>query len=220
MCVCARVCVGGGEVKGRDDDAATSHAHPVRPPALRPHPHQFEAHPLYPTVLVAWVHGHEAARAMHTRSDDEVMTDCAELLKRFCGAELLAGLEGGAGLPRPRRVVRSGWLADPWVRGSYSFVAVGGDPTLIDEVARPLEAAGCRADAAEGGGGAVGGAVATPIPIPRVCFAGEHTHRLFYSTMHAAYLTGEREGRRVASAIKRHVYMHAHARSTCARLPT
>ena len=95
-------------------------------------------------------------------------SSCSEEVKSTCVEALSFFL--GTCVPTPKRVFRSKWRSSQCFRGSYSFVQVGSSGEDIDAIAAPL---------AFGSGGGL-------------LFAGEHTHRYCYSTMHAAHLTGVR----------------------------
>jgi monoamine oxidase len=70
-------------------------------------------------MLTAWSGGPLADR-LARQSDDEIL------------AEGISAISRGLGMPRgeiERRLQASqvaNWLADPWARGAYSYVAVGG----------------------------------------------------------------------------------------------
>ena len=66
-------------------------------------------------------------------------------------------------VPQPRESVVTRWRADPWARGSYSFVAVGSSGSDYDLLAAPV------APAAPPGQPTAG----APSPQPRVFFAGK-----------------------------------------------
>lgn len=70
------------------------------------------------------------------------------------------------------------WRADPWARGSYSFVAAGSSGNDYDLMATPVS---------HTSGG-----------LPRLFFAGEHTIRNYPATVHGALLSGLREAGRIA----------------------
>lgn len=75
---------------------------------------------------------------------------------------------------RVKKLMRSNWARNDYVLGSYSFPKVG-----------------CAAAAI--------GSLASPVPSalqPTLCFAGEATHPEFYSTMHGAVESGQREAER------------------------
>lgn len=63
------------------------------------------------------------------------------------------------------------WASDRWAGGSYSFIRAGSSSADRDALAEPVG--------------------------QRLYFAGEATHRDHASTVHGAYLSGQREGRRV-----------------------
>lgn len=100
------------------------------------------------------------ARSLETRSDDDVRRALVAVLERIAGERLPAA--------RGLRVAR--WGSDPFARGSYSYVPVGGDPAAYDAMAEPVGA---------------------------LRFAGEATNRTYPATVHGAYLSGLREARRI-----------------------
>ena len=72
----------------------------------------------------------------------------------------------------------SRWRADPYARGSYSYVAAGSSGNDYDLLASPIaHQAGAPA---------------------RLFFAGEHTVRNYPATVHGALLSGFREAGRIA----------------------
>ena len=48
-----------------------------------------------------------------------------------------SGTEGRR-VPEPLAMIRTSWSADPWARGSYSFLPVGADPALRADLAQPI----------------------------------------------------------------------------------
>lgn len=72
----------------------------------------------------------------------------------------------GASLPTPARVQRTAWGRDPFARGSYSSVGVGGSRRDCEELAKPVSDA--------------------------LLLAGEHTHGEHQGTVHGALLSGRR----------------------------
>lgn len=80
----------------------------------------------------------------------------------------------GPETPRPKAMRRSSWGTDPFTRGAYSFPSVTTDMTHFDTLAAPHG---------------------------RVHFAGEHTSRDFFGTVHGAYLSGLRAADEVADAL-------------------
>ncbi|XP_025985884.1 lysine-specific histone demethylase 1A [Solenopsis invicta] len=127
-------------------------------------------------VLLALVAG-EAACVMENVSDDVIVGRCIAVLK---------GIFGNQVVPQPRESVVTRWRADPWARGSYSFVAVGSSGSDYDLLAAPVSPPHL---------------LNQPAPQPRVFFAGEHTIRNYPATVHGAFLSGLREGGRIADQL-------------------
>ncbi|XP_048361084.1 peroxisomal N(1)-acetyl-spermine/spermidine oxidase [Sphaerodactylus townsendi] len=123
----------------------------------------------YGHVLCGFIAGEEA-EFMETLTDAEVLTALTQMLQRITGNPQLAP---------PKKMLRSRWHSEPLTRGSYSYVAVGSSGDDIDVLARPLPEE-----------------ASDPTP-PQVLFAGEATHRTFYSTTHGALLSGWREADRL-----------------------
>ncbi|XP_036625407.1 peroxisomal N(1)-acetyl-spermine/spermidine oxidase [Trichosurus vulpecula] len=121
-------------------------------------------------VLCGFIAGLES-EFMETLSDEEVISSLTEVLRRITGNPQLS---------RPRSMLRSRWHSAPYTRGSYSYVAVGSSGDDIDTLAQPLPA--------DSSG-----------PQFQILFAGEATHRTYYSTTHGALLSGWREADRLIS---------------------
>ncbi|NXG66834.1 PAOX oxidase, partial [Hemiprocne comata] len=120
-------------------------------------------------VLCGFIAGKES-EYMETLSNAEVLSTMTRLLRT---------LTGNPDLAAPRSVLRSHWHSAPYTRGSYSYVAVGSSGDDIDVLAQPLPE-----DPED------------PRPL-QLLFAGEATHRTFYSTTHGALLSGWREAERL-----------------------
>jgi monoamine oxidase len=105
----------------------------------------------------------------------------------FAGQPLLVGLRGGAAAwsreslsdedavaevvaaldaPEPTGALVTRWAADPYARGSYSFLAAGSSPDDMHTLGEPVD--------------------------ERLIFAGEATNPEFFGTVHGAYLSGLR----------------------------
>uniref|UniRef100_A0A3Q3WLC8 Lysine-specific histone demethylase n=1 Tax=Mola mola TaxID=94237 RepID=A0A3Q3WLC8_MOLML len=125
-------------------------------------------------ILLALMAG-EAAGIMENISDDVIVGRCLAILK---------GIFGGSAVPQPKETVVTRWRADPWARGSYSYVAAGSSGNDYDLMAQPITP-----------GPAIPGASQ---PVPRLFFAGEHTIRNYPATVHGALLSGLREAGRIA----------------------
>ncbi|KAM6067358.1 peroxisomal N(1)-acetyl-spermine/spermidine oxidase isoform 2-T2 [Chlamydotis macqueenii] len=120
-------------------------------------------------VLCGFIAGKEA-EYMEMLSDAKVLTTMTHLLRT---------LMGNPCLPAPRSILRSRWHSAPYTQGSYSYVAVGSSGDDIDALAQPLPED-----------------LEDPQPL-QLLFAGEATHRTFYSTTHGALLSGWREAERL-----------------------
>ncbi|KAM9070675.1 peroxisomal N(1)-acetyl-spermine/spermidine oxidase isoform X1 [Sarcophilus harrisii] len=121
-------------------------------------------------VLCGFIAGLES-EFMETLSDEEVLSSLTQVLRR---------VTGNPQLPGPRSVLRSRWHSAPYTRGSYSYVAVGSSGEDIDTLAQPLP-------------------TDSSSPQLQILFAGEATHRTYYSTTHGALLSGWREADRLIS---------------------
>jgi len=105
-------------------------------------------------VLVG-LRGGSAARRGETLTDQQNLDELGTALH--------------APAPRGRLITR--WAADPYARGSYSFLAVGSSPADQKALAEPAS--------------------------DRVLFAGEATQPEHFATVHGAYLSGVREAQRI-----------------------
>lgn len=114
-------------------------------------------------ILVALASGTPAAE-IESSAPDRVVASVLSRLRRVFGRDHV---------PDPLETSVTAWRADPFARGSYSFVAVGSSPADYDVVAAPL-APSNRSK-------------------PRVFFAGEATTRMFPASVHGAYFSGLRE---------------------------
>ncbi|XP_010877932.1 lysine-specific histone demethylase 1A isoform X4 [Esox lucius] len=133
-------------------------------------------------ILLALMAG-EAAGIMENISDDVIVGRCLAILK---------GIFGSSAVPQPKETVVTRWRADPWARGSYSYVAAGSSGNDYDLMAQPITP-----------GPAIPGASQ---PVPRLFFAGEHTIRNYPATVHGALLSGLREAGRIADQFLGAIY--------------
>lgn len=136
----------------------------------------------YGHMLSGWICGEEAL-LMEGQDDEAVAETCTELLRRFTG---------NPDIPKPRRILRSSWGSNPYIRGSYSFTRVGSSGGDFEKLAAPLPWADT-----------------TKAPPLQVLFAGEATHRKYYSTTHGALLSGQREANRLVE-----MYRDLHSANT------
>lgn len=80
-------------------------------------------------VLLALVAG-QSAHIMENVSDDVIVGRCIAVLK---------GIFGDKAVPQPKETVVTRWRADPWARGSYSYVKIGSSGTDYDLLASPVK---------------------------------------------------------------------------------
>lgn len=113
------------------------------------------------TILLGWISG-KAAIHMEDLSEKEISQVCTDILRSFLSDPFI---------PKPKKCVCSNWHSQPYIKGSYTAIAVGASQTDIRILAEPLTK------------------LNDPLNI-KVAFAGEHTHSSFYSTVHGAYLSG------------------------------
>ncbi|XP_069741410.1 peroxisomal N(1)-acetyl-spermine/spermidine oxidase [Narcine bancroftii] len=120
-------------------------------------------------VLLTVLAGKEAI-FMEQLSDSEVKDCLMQLIHQFTGNPLI---------PPPKNILRSKWHSDYFTKGSYSYTEVGSSGDDIDIIAHPLPPKSSKLQ-----------------PL-QVLFAGEATHRTFYSTTHGALESGWREADRL-----------------------
>jgi polyamine oxidase len=107
------------------------------------------------TPLLVALRGGEAARSREALSDHDAV------------GEVLAAMDA----PEPTGALVTRWAADPYARGSYSFLAIGSSPADLRALAEPVG--------------------------ERLLFAGEATHEEYFATVHGAYMSGVREANRI-----------------------
>ena len=105
-------------------------------------------------VLVG-IRGGAWARSRESLSDEDAVAEVVEAMAA----------------PEPTGAVVTRWAADPYARGSYSFIAVGSSPADQRALAEPVG--------------------------DHLLFAGEATHAEFFATVHGAYMSGIREADRI-----------------------
>ncbi|NOX61813.1 MAG: NAD(P)-binding protein [Chloroflexi bacterium] len=77
----------------------------------------------------------------------------------------------GPGIPEPEAIMSTRWASDPYSLGAYSFAAVAAGESDYEALAEPVD--------------------------ERLFFAGEATHVRYPATVHGAFLSGQREARRI-----------------------
>lgn len=105
--------------------------------------------------LLVGLRGGTAAWSRESLSDEEAV------------AQVITALDA----PAPTGALVTRWGADPYARGSYSFLAVGSSPNDMRALGEPVG--------------------------ERLMFAGEATNPEFFGTVHGAYLSGLRVAERI-----------------------
>ena len=118
-------------------------------------------------ALICISSGAFAVSAWRGHSTKGVINKALAVLKRTFGPQVTA---------MHRKSVVSDWGRNPYARGSYSYVAVGGSGRDYDELAWPVNG--------------------------RVFFAGEHTNGQHPATATGAFLSGLREAQRIDEAAR------------------
>ncbi|GMT04737.1 hypothetical protein PENTCL1PPCAC_26911 [Pristionchus entomophagus] len=123
-------------------------------------------------TLTLWLSG-SAVEYAGMKTDEELKIEITEHLRKSLNND---------SLEFPTRVMRHGWRNDPLILGSYSYLTPSsiqmGDANAI--LANPIHSHDGR---------------------PLVCFAGEATHSSFYQTTCGAFLSGEREAKKLVDNI-------------------
>uniref|UniRef100_H3A4P4 Amine oxidase domain-containing protein n=1 Tax=Latimeria chalumnae TaxID=7897 RepID=H3A4P4_LATCH len=104
----------------------------------------------------------------------------SHLILNICHGSVMELITGNQNIPKPRRILRSAWGSNPYIRGSYSYTRVGSSGADVETLAKPLPYTESSKTA----------------PM-QVMFAGEATHRKYYSTTHGALVSGETEASRL-----------------------
>jgi spermine oxidase len=135
-------------------------------------------HGSVPGVLYAWFAGPEVD-AVEAASDAEVVEAVSAVLAKYLGRK---------DVPRPRRLVRSSWRADPLIGGAYSYLSAESERLGVG----PRQLAEPVCVRREGG------------LVPRLVFAGEATSEKHFTTTHGAFWSGQREAQRLADFYAAH----------------
>ncbi|OQV21033.1 Spermine oxidase [Hypsibius exemplaris] len=124
-------------------------------------------------TLVVWLAGPKGPE-VDNMPDDQVMEDAWRLLCKFIGSDEV---------PKPVRLIRERWSANPFTRGTYSYYSLDSSRAgiVIGDLAEPVGYHSATTDEF----------------VPALLFAGEATHPQFFSTVHGAILSGWREADRL-----------------------
>ncbi|GLJ23970.1 hypothetical protein SUGI_0455660 [Cryptomeria japonica] len=130
-------------------------------------------------IVASWLAGKEAMQ-MESLSDQDVIRGMLNTLSAFGFNPAKDSDNAEDKMPVIDAVLRSKWATHPLFWGSYSYVPLGSSGEDIELLAEPL-----------------------PYPEDQnkkpfqILFAGEATDRNYYSTTHAAFLSGVREANRL-----------------------
>ncbi|KAF7281754.1 hypothetical protein GWI33_004312 [Rhynchophorus ferrugineus] len=125
----------------------------------------------HPNALMTWVGG-DAVEEAENLSTEDIGQQCTELLRKF-----LPNYK----VPSPTRVIRTRWLNNRFVRGSYCHTTPECDGTNygIRSLGAPLFVDG----------------------VPRIVLAGEAVHPAHFSTAHGAFESGQEQAHVLAQFI-------------------
>ena len=126
----------------------------------------------HPNLLEGWVTG-EAAREIEKLPENQLLSECSQLIKKAIGRLLRARYS------EPVRVIRSSWYSNEHFRGTYSYRSMTSDQMNVwaSDLAEPITDSNGNI---------------------RILFAGEATNSKTYSTVHAAVESGFREAERIS----------------------
>ncbi|XP_012259832.2 spermine oxidase-like [Athalia rosae] len=133
----------------------------------------FEVVKNHKAVLQGWVGG-RGAYIIEMLSERQIAEDCANLLRHF--------LKKGD-IPLPKRLKRTQWHSNKYIRGAYSHIPVNCDANSVTP-----------------------GTLTKPVwctithkghdkCIPIIMLAGEATHEQYFSTTHGAFETGVKQAK-------------------------
>ncbi|XP_062501096.1 peroxisomal N(1)-acetyl-spermine/spermidine oxidase-like [Corticium candelabrum] len=127
-------------------------------------------------VMSGWITGKEAVK-MTSESSHALNQKFHDLMEYFVHQ---------MDIPEVVEVLHTDWCRNELFQGAYSYPAVGCSPKDFDTLAQPLPPPSSSTNDLK----------ISPL---QLLFAGEATHRNYYSTLHGAYLTGIREADRIIS---------------------
>jgi len=133
-----------------------------------------------PNTLCAWVRP-SAIDRVEALTDEETLEEILSVLQTMFKGTII---------PYPRSYVVTRWGSDPYSQGAYSYVPVGSRKQYFDWMSLPVT------------GDTSFDACAARVQLPlrkdtRLYFAGEATHKGDAYTVHGAFMSGKREGRRI-----------------------
>lgn len=116
---------------------------------------------------------HPAVNALMTFAYAEYARSTESMTDEQVKTEIMSHLRAmyGNGIPEPTHLLRTKWNTNPYTYGAYSYTAVGTEMRHFDDLAEEVN--------------------------DRLFFAGEHTEVDYFSTVHGAYLSGQREAQKI-----------------------
>ncbi|XP_046385718.1 spermine oxidase-like isoform X2 [Ischnura elegans] len=139
-------------------------------------------------VLLGWV-GSKGAEIVEKIPEDEVGRQCVLLLRKFTRNK---------DIPFPKRVIRSQWHSNPYVRGAYSHTtnicdASGSSPSSLSgpvysEVSHDSSNQELKCHH------------------PTLLFAGEAAHDCYFSTTHGAFESGKDQAMQIINLVQNPLY--------------
>ncbi|KAL2338719.1 hypothetical protein Fmac_013165 [Flemingia macrophylla] len=142
------------------------------------------------SVILGWFSGEEGL-ALESLKDEEIIEGVSDTIScflshspEFCNGNVDSEKYSHEYEVKVSKVLKSQWGTDPLFLGSYSYVAVRSCGDDLDTMAEPLPKSGNSNHSC----------VSPPL---QILFAGEATHRTYYSTTHGAYFSGLREANRL-----------------------
>lgn len=125
--------------------------------------------------------GADYGHAMESSDHEECVRWAHELFVRYLSPN---GVDA-RGIPKPLGGIASSWSKDPCAFNAYTYI-----PSKVDEKdSQPVTPLDIAEFAVPAWKGALG-------------FAGEHTHQDRYASVHGAYESGVREGKRIGIALQ------------------
>ncbi|XP_062413010.1 polyamine oxidase (exo-N4-amino) 1 isoform X1 [Sardina pilchardus] len=121
-------------------------------------------------VLIGWCSGN-VARHVETLTEAQLSTALTYNFRMFMN---------NPGIPCPKRVLRTQWHSEAFIKGAYSYIPADVDAVIMDKLALPLSS---RKNTTED---------------LQVLFAGEATMKNMYGTVQGALLSGHREAERLS----------------------
>lgn len=125
-------------------------------------------------VIGVTVSGNEATQ-METISDTQLAYDLSHLFKKFLGSAVL---------PTPSEVLKSSWSGNPYFSGYKTYLSRTSEKGMVKSLSKPLPSE-CE-----------------DMP-PIIFFAGEHTHPVYFGTLHGSRISGIREADKIINLTKK-----------------